>query len=79
MRSGVRRLPLVGQLAQHESALADVQTARQQFLPTPFVSVEQVKSSANDWTYGAQSNAHSLRLQQPLWTAGRLTAGLDKA
>lgn len=67
------------QLAQLDASLADVQTARQQFYPTPSVSVEQVNSSAGDWQYGQKSTVQAYRLQQPLWTGGRLSAGLDKA
>jgi len=67
------------QLAQLDASLSDVQTARQQFYPTPSVSVEQVSSSAGDWQYGQKSTVQAYRLQQPLWTGGRLTAGLDKA
>jgi adhesin transport system outer membrane protein len=67
------------QLAQLDASLADVQTARQQFYPTPSISVEQVSSSAGDWQYGQKSTVQAYRLQQPLWTGGRLTAGLDKA
>lgn len=67
------------QLAQLESSLADVKTAQQQFYPTPSVAIEQVKSTAGDLAYGQQSTVQTYRLQQPLWTGGRLTAGLDKA
>ena len=70
---------ILSQLAQHEAALVDVRTARQQFYPTPSLVIEQVKGSSTDWTYGSQSSVQTLRLQQPLWTAGRLTAGLDKS
>lgn len=67
------------QLSQLDASQADIQTARQQFYPTPSVSVEQVNSSASDWQYGQRSTLQTYRLQQPLWTGGRLTAGLDRA
>lgn len=67
------------QLAQREASLVDVRTARQSFYPTPSVSLEQVNSSAADPSYGKQSTLQTYRLQQPLWTGGRITAGLDKA
>lgn len=72
--------PLIrSQLAQLDASLTDVQTARQQFYPTPSISIEQVNSAAGDWQYGQQSTVQAYRLQQPLWTGGRLTSGLDKA
>ena len=66
-------------MAQREAALIDVETAKQQFYPTPSISLEQVRSSAADLSYGNQSNVQLYRVQQPLWTGGRLTAGLNKA
>lgn len=67
------------QQAQAAAAQADVATARQQFLPTPSISVEQVSSASTDSSYGNRANVQLYRLQQPLWTGGRLTAALDKA
>lgn len=67
------------QKAQLAVAMTDVRTAQQQFYPTPSVSLEQVKGSAADASFGAQSTVHAMRLQQPLWTGGRLTASLEKA
>lgn len=62
-----------------ESARADVSTARQQFLPTPSVGVEKINSTPTDVLYRGNANLQTYRLQQPLWTGGRLTAGLEKA
>lgn len=67
------------QMAIKESALVDVDTSKQQFYPTPSVSIEQVRSSASDASYGQQSLVQLYRLQQPLWTGGRLTAAHQKA
>lgn len=53
--------------------------AHQQFFPTPSVSVEQAQASASDSQYTGDSRVAVLRLQQPLWTGGRLTAGVGKA
>lgn len=67
------------QLAQVDAAVADIQTAKQQFYPTPSISVERINGSPADVSYGNQSTVQLYRLQQPLWTGGRLTAGLSKA
>lgn len=52
--------------------------ARWQYLPTPSIGMERVASSAGSYSFG-DSTVATLRLQQPLWTGGRLTAGLAKA
>ncbi len=69
------------QRAQGESAKQAVEAARWQFYPTPSIGFEQLDASPSDTSYpsfGGKS-VTTLRLQQPLWTGGRLTAGLDKA
>lgn len=58
---------------------ADVKGANWQFYPTPSVSVEQVSASNQDTSYNKDSRVITFRLQQPLWTAGRLTAGVGRA
>ena len=62
-----------------QSAQAGVDSARWQFYPTPSVTVEQASASATDLSYQGDSAVKKLSLQQPLWTGGRLTAGLQKA
>ena len=58
-----------------------VNAARWQFYPTPSVSMEMMaNASSRDAAYGAGDNrVTTLRLQQPLWTGGRLTAGMSRA
>ena len=68
-----------GQRALVQSAEAGVDSARWQFYPTPSVSVESANASATDRLYQGDNRVSTLRLQQPLWTGGRLTAGMDKA
>jgi outer membrane protein, adhesin transport system len=68
-----------GQRALVQSAEAGVDTARWQFYPTPSVSVDSVNASAADRLYQGDNRVSTLRLQQPLWTGGRLSAGMDKA
>lgn len=71
---------LLTQRLLQQSAQDGVKAAEWQFYPTPSVSVERVQTSATDPSYRyGNSSVTALRLQQPLWTGGRLTAGLDKA
>ena len=58
---------------------ASVEIAKWQYYPTPTVSSERVSHSANDVGYSADSTVTTLRLQQPLWTGGRLSAQSSKA
>lgn len=63
-------------LNQIESAQQDVQGAKWQFGPTPSVGGEKSSKTADNLTDRRTTFA---RLQQPLWTGGRLTAQLDRA
>jgi len=67
------------QQRQVDVSRVDRRVAEQQFFPTPSVSVEQVSPSAADPSYRGDKQLQLFRLQQPLWTAGRLSAGLDKS
>ena len=67
------------QQAHLEVGRQDLSIARQQFFPTPSVSVEQAKAAVADSQYQGDPQIMVLRLQQPLWTGGRLTAGLAKS
>ena len=68
-----------GQRAQLASAEAGVDGARWQFYPTPSVTAETASARATDRLYQGDNRVTTLRVQQPLWTGGRLSAGLDKA
>lgn len=65
--------------AMVDSALAEVGGARWQFYPTASVSMEAASASQTDRLYQGDNRVSTLRLQQPLWTGGRLTAGMEKA
>jgi adhesin transport system outer membrane protein len=67
------------QRALRDGAQNDVKSAQQQFWPTPSVTVENVRAGAQDGAYQGNATVQTYRLQQPLWTGGRLTAGLNKA
>ena len=64
---------------QVDVARMDQQIALQQFWPTPSVSLERVNPSAGDVSYQGDRQLQIYRLQQPVWTSGRLSAGLDKS
>ena len=68
-----------GQRALVQSAESVVDSARWQFYPTPSVSVETANASTTDRLYLGDNRVSIARLQQPVWTGGRLTAGMDKA
>lgn len=63
-------------LNQIESARQDLAGAKWQFGPTPSIGSEKNNRPANSLT---DSRTNFARLQQPLWTGGRLTAQLDRA
>jgi len=63
-------------MGQVTSAKYETEGAKWQFLPTPSVGIEKTTQFANGLT---DSRTTFARLQQPLWTGGRLTAQLDKA
>jgi adhesin transport system outer membrane protein len=70
---------LQSQASLVRASQAEVKGANWQFYPTPSVSVEQVSASNQDTSYNKDSRVITFRLQQPLWTAGRLTAGVGRA
>ena len=65
--------------SQQASARAGLASARWQYWPTPSVLVETAGTSATDSAYQGDQRVATLRLQQPLWTGGRLSAGLSRA
>ena len=67
------------QRALVEAAQAGVGGAKWQFFPTPSVAVETVRANESDRLFQGDNRVSTLRLQQPVWTGGRLTAGLEKA
>ena len=68
-----------GQQNKQQAASAAIDAARWDFWPTPSASVEQANASASDPSYKGDNRVTYLRLQQPLWTGGRLTGNLNKA
>lgn len=63
-----------------EAASDGVSAAQWQFFPTPSISVERASAMGNrDISYGGDANVVILRLQQTLWSGGRLSAQLAQA
>jgi len=80
LQSAVTQHPSVlGQRSQQAVAASELDYARQQFFPTPSVSVEQVSAGQRDPSYLQDANVKIFRLQQPVWTHGKLDAGVQKA
>lgn len=56
-----------------------VESARWQYFPTPSVSVQNAASDSSDPSYGGDKSVTILGLNQPLWTGGRIEAGIARA
>lgn len=69
---------LRGANARVNVAQTNVDAAKWQFWPTPSLSVEGLQSSTNQVQTGDKS-VGVFRLQQPIWTGGRLSNGLKRA
>ena len=57
----------------------DVLIAEQAYWPTPSVALERVQTPSTDPSYAGSPQVLTLRLQQPVWTGGRLKAQSNKA
>ena len=57
----------------------DIKVTQQAYWPTPSISMERVQTQSLDPAYTGSPQVISFRLQQPLWTGGRLTAQSNKA
>lgn len=64
--------------ARQEAAKSKVEAARWQFWPTPSVGVERLQSDPSETRQGDKT-VGVVRIQQPLWTGGRLTSNLQRA
>ena len=77
VRETLAQHPTVVSARQQQAAAAqDTAHARWQFFPTPSVSVQQGNQGA---TANQDSRVRTVSVQQPLWTAGRLSAQVDRA
>ncbi|MEY3888250.1 MAG: hypothetical protein RL650_2342 [Pseudomonadota bacterium] len=57
----------------------DVLIAEQAYWPTPSVALERVQTPSTVPSYAGSPQVLTLRLQQPVWTGGRLKAQFNKA
>lgn len=57
----------------------EVLIAQQAYWPTPSVSMERAQTQLPDPSYAGSPQILTFRLQQPLWTGGRLKAQTNKA
>lgn len=63
-----------------EAAADAVSSARWQFFPTPSLSVERAgMTSSRDISYNGDDTVVTMRLQQTLWSGGRLSGQLEQA
>jgi adhesin transport system outer membrane protein len=67
------------QQSQKEASKAGEESAEWQFYPTPLVNVQSHYGTPGDRSYSGDPAAVSFGLKQPIYTGGRLTAGLNKA
>ncbi|MEN9996393.1 MAG: hypothetical protein RL462_1169 [Pseudomonadota bacterium] len=76
----MRAHPLVkSQIHSMDAAGLDILIAQQAYWPTPSIALERVQSPSPDPAYAGGPQVLTFRLQQPLWTGGRLTAQSNKA
>ena len=68
-----------GQLLAMQSAGLEVLIAQQAYWPTPSVSMERVQTQLPDPSFAGSPQVLTFRLQQPVWTGGRLAAQSIKA
>ena len=68
------------QLQNLKSAGFDIEVSKQAFYPTPSIALERAQSkSINDPSYAGSPQVAVFKLQQALWTGGRLSAQQNKA
>lgn len=67
------------QISMEKAAGAAVDNAEWQFFPTPGYEVEAVRTPGSDNANESEDYVATLSLQQPIWTGGKLTAGVEKA
>ena len=67
------------QIQNLQAAGMDLKVTQQAYWPTPSISMERVQTQSPDPAYTGSPQVLTFRLQQPLWTGGRLTAQSNKA
>ena len=64
---------------QQESAESSLESANWQYFPTASASAQNKYTSKNDRSYSGDPVTATIAVQQPVWTGGRLNAGVRKA
>ena len=67
------------QIQNLQAAGMELKVSQQAYWPTPSISMERVQTQSPDPAYTGSPQVLTFRLQQPLWTGGRLTAQSNKA
>ena len=67
------------QIQNLQAAGMDLKVTQQAYWPTPSISMERVQTQSADPAYTGSPQVLTFRVQQPLWTGGRLTAQSNKA
>lgn len=70
---------LRSQQGRRDAAQAGTEAARWQFWPTPSIEAERTTAFGGNSVARSNDTVTTLRLQQPLWTGGRLTGNLSRA
>jgi outer membrane protein, adhesin transport system len=70
---------LQGRRAAQAAARAELDGAKWQRYPSLSVEAATKSSSGNSGLQGGNGNSSLVRLEQPLWSGGRITAGIDGA
>jgi adhesin transport system outer membrane protein len=80
IRSAFAHHPLLrSQQGLSDAARAGIEAARWQFWPTPSISAERAGASGSGSASSSNDTVTTMRVQQPLWTGGRLTGNLSRA
>ena len=80
LRAAMSHHPLLrSQQGQQAAAQANLEAARWQFWPLPSASLETGSRSSSSVAGSADRSVAYIRLQQPLYTGGRLTGNLARA
>lgn len=70
---------VISQNALLGAAQQSLSGSRWQYFPTPSISVQGAKAGSTDMAYAGDARVTVLALSQPLWTGGRIEAGISKA
>lgn len=70
---------LAAQQAIIDAKEVGIETAEWQYYPTLSASYEAVSAAKSDVSYAGDTGVTTLRIEQPLWSGGRLAVGVDLA